>query len=124
MNSVRTGQSGQTLIESVVLMPILFVGVTTILGSVLMLTQSMILHHHLYQAALCTQLFPTPKDCKSKFQSKIENSIFFATPDSLKFKSYGNAVGAEISLQSSWFKTWTVQESIALPLVQSEGHFL
>lgn len=112
-------QKGQALVESLFGMVLAGTVMTAILVLILVFENSLILHHTLYEAALCTQTYPKPQNCEARASAHLKKSLFYSKVLGVRVQTSSKNVQAFARLQTPLLRTWSVQESIDLPVMGS-----
>lgn len=109
-------EQGQTVIESVIALPISIIGVSGFFVLVWSLTVSILAHHELYEMLICFENYPTPQDCRQKAQTQIQSLLLFGQLESLTYQKESTASRGIASIQLPLHLKVQMKESLRLPL--------
>jgi len=107
---------GQTLLEGVLGTLTLFICCQGVLWLFVLIENSMVIHHILYEALICTQLKPPSSDCELKAKHLIDTQAIGSNLVSLQIKSNPQRVEAQVKVRPPWGKDWTLKDNLQIPL--------
>ena len=109
-------QQGQTVIESVIALPISILGISGFFVLVWSLTVSILAHHDLYEMLICFETYPTPQDCRQKTQTQIQSLLMFGRLENLTYQKEISVSRGIASIQLPLHLKVQMKESLRLPL--------
>ena len=107
---------GQSLIESVAGVLTLVICCQGLLWLFVMIENSMVIHHILYEALICTQLESKPTNCQAIAIRQIEDQALGSRLLKVDLQHQPNQVTGSVQIHPPWGRIWTLKDSLALPL--------
>ena len=117
-------QRGQAIAESLTGIAILFLLLHAFIFTLVAIQNAMVLHHTLYEAAICSQLYPKKLDCEAISKQHLEQGLIASHVKKIYLHYAASRVEATADLETPFNKDWITTESVKLPLQISQDDSL
>ncbi len=107
---------GQSLVEGIMALLTLVICCQSFIWLFVLIENSMVIHHLLYEAMVCTQLQPLRPDCSSSTRQQIARQIWGSELIQIDLQQSETQVTGWVQIRPPWGRLWTLTDSLALPL--------